>query len=46
MSAWFFSHPVAEAPGIAAFTFVGTLAILVALTIVTWRWLSGKDRDV
>jgi hypothetical protein len=46
MLARFFSHPIAEAPGIAGFTFVASFTILMGLTVITWRWLGGKDRNV
>jgi hypothetical protein len=28
---------------VASFTFLASLAILVALTVVTWIWLGRKD---
>lgn len=31
--------------GLSSVTLVGSLVILVALSIVTWIWLGGKDRS-
>jgi hypothetical protein len=41
----FLSQRVDEANwSVSSFTFLASLAILAALTVVTWIWLGGKDR--
>jgi hypothetical protein len=30
-------------PAVSSLSFVGSVLILAALTIVTWMWLGGKD---
>lgn len=39
----FLSTPVDQSPAISSITFLGSLAILLALTCITWRWLGGKE---
>jgi hypothetical protein len=40
----FLSQRVDEANwSVSSFTFLASLAILAALTVVTWIWLGGKD---
>ena len=39
----FLSQQASVDPAGSALSFVGSLAILVALTLVTWRWLGGKE---
>lgn len=39
----FLSSPVSEAPGTSSFTFFASVAVLAALTAITWRWLGGKE---
>ena len=39
----FLSQKADTAPTVSALSFLGSLLILGALTIVTWLWLDGKD---
>ena len=39
----FLSQQVRIEPVGAALSFCGSIVILIALTIVTWVWLGGKD---
>ena len=39
----FLSQKAAVDPVVSSMSFLGTVLILVALTIVTWLWLGGKD---
>jgi hypothetical protein len=40
----FLSQRAEADPAISSMSFVGSVLILVALTIVTWVWLGGKDQ--
>lgn len=40
----FLSAPVEQNPFGALVSLTGAIAILAALTAVTWRWLGGKER--
>ena len=40
----YLAEPAEKSPGVSAVTLFLTLGILVALSVVTWRWLSGKER--
>lgn len=39
----FLSSPATQAPGLSTATFLGSVLALVALTVITWIWLGGKD---
>ena len=39
----FLSSPADQSPALSTVTFVGSLVVLIALTAVTWAWLSGKE---
>ena len=39
----FLSSPANQSPAISAFTSLGSLAILLVLSSVTWVWLGAKD---
>jgi protein-S-isoprenylcysteine O-methyltransferase Ste14 len=39
----FLSSPADRTPVSSIVSFVGSIALLVALTCVTWRWLGGKE---
>jgi hypothetical protein len=39
----FLSSPAGERPALSSFAFMGSLAILIALSSVTWVWLGGKE---
>ena len=39
----FLSQKATVDPVVSSMSFLGTVLILVALTIVTWLWLGGKD---
>jgi hypothetical protein len=39
----FLSQKAAVDPVVSLMSFLGSILILVALTIVTWLWLGGKD---
>ena len=40
----FLSSPATSSPTLSTLTFLGSVLIILALTAVTWNWLSGKDR--
>lgn len=40
----FVLEPVQQAPTRSALSLVLTVALLLALTGITWRWLGGKER--
>ena len=39
----FLSQKAEVDPAVSLMSFLGSVLILVALTIVTWLWLGGKD---
>lgn len=39
----FLSQRVDANPTASSLSFLGCLAVLVALTVVTWTWLGGKE---
>ena len=39
----FLSQRVEVDPTVSSLSFVGCLVLLIALTVVTWIWLGGKD---
>jgi hypothetical protein len=39
----FLSQKAELAPVASSLSFLGSLVILVGLTVVTWRWLGGKE---
>jgi hypothetical protein len=39
----FLSQPVRSTPWLHLFELAACLLILILLSIVTWRWLSGKE---
>jgi hypothetical protein len=36
---------VEEDPGLSALTLLGSLLVLLALTSITWVWLSGRETE-
>jgi hypothetical protein len=40
----FLSQKAEIDPVVSSMSFFGSILILIALTIVTWVWLSGKDQ--
>ena len=40
----FVLEPVKNAPARSAISLALTLALLLALSTITWRWLGGKER--
>jgi hypothetical protein len=41
----FLTTPAAEKPGLAASTLIAALIVLIALSSITWMWLSGKESN-
>ncbi len=41
----FLSTPVSTSPVIHLVTFLTALLILISLSVITWKWLSGRERD-
>jgi protein-S-isoprenylcysteine O-methyltransferase Ste14 len=41
----FISTPILENPALATIAFVGCLVLLIALSAVTWVWLTGKEKS-
>jgi hypothetical protein len=39
----FLSQRADADPAMASFSFLGSLLVLLALSVVTWLWLGGKD---
>jgi hypothetical protein len=39
----FLQSPVEQSPTTSAVSFLASVAILLALSAVTWRWLGGKE---
>lgn len=39
----FLSQRADAHPTVSSLSFLGCLAVLAALTVVTWMWLGGKD---
>jgi hypothetical protein len=41
----FLSSPADRTPVSSIVSFAGSIALLVGLTVVTWKWLGGKERE-
>ena len=41
--ATFLSSPADRSPAVSTVTFISSIVILLALSMVTWTWLGGKD---
>ena len=41
----FLTQPVQNDPLVSTIGFFGSLAILIALSVVTWRWLGNQDES-
>jgi hypothetical protein len=41
----FLSTPVAASPVTHLITFLTALLILISLSVITWKWLSGREHD-
>ena len=39
----FLSSPADQTPVSSIVSFAGSVALLVGLTVVTWKWLGGKE---
>jgi hypothetical protein len=39
----FLSQRADADPAVSSLSFLGSLVVLAALTVVTWMWLGGKD---
>jgi hypothetical protein len=39
----FLSQKAEVDPGVSSLTFLGSVLILVGLTVITWLWLGGKE---
>lgn len=44
LMAVFLSEPVDNAPTRSAISVIIAVAVLLALSAITWRWLGGKER--
>jgi hypothetical protein len=42
----FLTSPVSESPGFHLIALLVALLILIALSAITWKWLSGREIDL